>query len=550
MATGLLTLSRARSLRAVPPNRLFGLVDGYLRWGLTLPFGYAFGAAARRHQVAIVDELGSLTYAEVHWRTTRLAHGLAGQGIRAGHTVGLLCRNHRGFVESLVACGKLGAHALLLNTGLGAEQLLSVLGEHGVAAVIADDEFNDRLRDLSDDVVVVTAWTETGPGKSRERALTVAGLIDTAPVVPLPRRPPGTVITLTSGTTGTAKGARRPELASLAPVAALLRRVPLRGGEPWLVSGPLFHTWGLAMSQIGVALGATLVLHRSFDPAAALAAVDRYRCTCLFAVPVMLHRILELPAAQRARHDLSCLRVVASSGSALPARLSIAFQREFGPVLYNLYGSTEVSLVSVATPGDLRTAPDTVGRPPAGTRLAILDESGAELPPGRTGQIFAVNALRFGGYTDGTGVAVRDGLTATGDVGRVDDAGRLFVIGRMDDMIISGGENVYPGQTEEVLAALPQVREVAVVGVPDREWGQRLAAFIVLADGAKLSADGVREHVRARLAVFSVPREVTFLDELPRNATGKIVKRRLGRPGEGTSPAAEPGATPRDGSPG
>jgi fatty-acyl-CoA synthase len=335
------------------------------------------------------------------------------------------------------------------------------------------------------------------------------------------------VVVLTSGTTGTPKGVRRPEPSDLAPAAAVLSRIPLRAGEPMLVPAPLFHSWGLGAFQLSLVLGATLVLPRRFDPADTLRAVERHRCTAMFAGPVMLQRIMELPRAERARYDLSALRIVACSGSALPGPLATRFQCEFGPVLYNVYGSTECSWVSIATPTDLRAAPGTAGRPPRGTQLAILDQDGNPVPDGKVGQIFVANDMLVDGYTNGTGPPLRGGLMSTGDLGYLESSGLLFVVGRDDDMVISGGENVYPHEVEELLAALPEVREVAVKGVPDKEFGQRLAAFVVLSDGVRLEAGRVKAHVHANLAKFSAPRDVVFVERLPRNAAGKVLKHQL-----------------------
>ena len=247
----------------------------------------------------------------------------------------------------------------------------------------------------------------------------------------------------------------------------------------------------------------------------------------LAAVPVMLQRILELPDEEIERHDTSSLRVVAISGSALPGELATRFMDRFGDVVYNLYGSTEVAWATIATPADLRAAPGTAGKPPAGTNLRIADEHDRDVSHGETGRIFVGNEMLFDGYTGGGGKDRLGGLMATGDVGRVDRAGRLFIEGRDDEMIVSGGENVFPREVEDLLAEHAAVDDVAVIGVPDEQFGQRLRAFVVLREGAALSADEVREHVRANLARFKVPRDVVFLDVLPRNATGKVLKREL-----------------------
>ncbi|CCH28584.1 Acyl-CoA synthase [Saccharothrix espanaensis DSM 44229] len=514
-----MTLVRAGVVRPMGPGRLVGVLDAYLRWDLTIASGFAIGAARHPDRTAVVDDLGSLSYREVDLRTTRLAHGLRGLGVDAGGRVAVLCRNHRGFVETVTACVKLGAHVVLLNTGLSASQIAVVLREQEVSVVVADTEFRDLLAHAPRKVRRVMAWVD-GTTKSR----TVEQLIASAPGGPLGKRPPrGRVIVLTSGTTGAPKGARRPEPASLTPAAALLSRIPLQAGDRFSVPAPLFHTWGLAAFQIGLVLGATFVLRRTFDPAATLADARRHDSTALFVVPVMLQRILELTG----RPHLPGLRVIASSGSALPPPVARRCLREFGPVLYNLYGSTEVSWVSIARPDELERHPDTAGMPPHGTRVEILDEVGQPVPAGTTGRIFVTNEMLFDGYTNGGNKETRDGLMSTGDVGYRDDSGLLFVAGRDDEMIVSGGENVYPREVEDLLAGLAGVREVAVVGVPDERFGQRLAAYVVREEPGVLDEDAVREHVRANLAKFSVPREVVFLDALPRNETGKVLKRDL-----------------------
>lgn len=491
----LLTLVKAGVIRPLGPRGLSGTVRGYLHWNITLAWGYQTGAGRHPDRAAIIDDDGVLTYAEVNERTSRLAHAF-----RTGERVGLLCRNHRGFIETMTACTKIGADAVLLNTGLSKGQLAQVAQDQKIDRIVADREFADVLPPE-----IPTYFNDE-----------LESLIANGPTTPLPRRPPrGRLIILTSGTTGTPKGARRPEPASLAPAAALLSRIPLRHGDVISITSPLFHAWGLAAFQLGLVLGATLVLRRKFDPAQALK--DAEQCTAMFVVPVMLQRMLETPHRPK-------LRIIASSGSSLPPRVAARTLEEFGPVLYNLYGSTEVSWASIATPEEMLRAPGTAGQPPLGTRLAIVDDQGRPVAPGETGRIFVGNEMLFDGYTNGTSKESLNGLMSTGDLGYLRD-GLLFVAGRDDEMIISGGENVYPREVEDLLSTLDGVTEVAVLGVEDDEFGQRLVAFVA---GAKtLTAEHVRDHVRANLARFSVPRDVFFVNELPRNAAGKVLKRQL-----------------------
>ena len=332
---------------------------------------------------------------------------------------------------------------------------------------------------------------------------------------------------LTSGTTGTPKGAARKQPDSVEPLAALFSKIPLKARETTMIAAPMFHSWGFGHFTLALPLSSTIVLRRRFDPEETLRAVAEHRASALAVVPVMLQRILELPPETIAKYDTHALKIIAASGSALPGELATRVMDTFGDVLYNLYGSTEVAWATIATPEDLRAAPGTAGKPPLGTVVKLLDEQGREVPRGQRGRIFAANEMVFEGYTGGGGKEIVDGLMSTGDMGHIDAAGRLFVDGRDDEMIVSGGENVFPREVEDLLADHEQVEEAAVIGVEDEEFGQRLKAFVVPRGGAQLSEDTVKEYVKENLARYKVPREVVFLDELPRNATGKVLKREL-----------------------
>ena len=370
------------------------------------------------------------------------------------------------------------------------------------------------------------AWHDAEAGKPKDPLLEdLARSGDTTGVRPPKER--GKAIILTSGTTGTPKGASRSQPRSLDPAAALLAMIPLKAREKTMIAAPMFHSWGFVHFTLGMSLSSTLVLNRRFDPEATLSLTARHECTALIVVPVMMQRILELPEETLGRYDLSKLRVVAVSGSALPGALSERWMDVFGDNVYNLYGSTEVAWASIATPADLRAAPGTAGRPPHGTVVRIYDDDGRAAPQGATGRIFVGNEMQFEGYTGGGSKDAIDGLLSSGDVGHFDEAGRLFVDGRDDDMIVSGGENVFPAEVEDLLAGHDAVVEVAVFGVEDEQFGQRLKAVVVLRDGASVSEDEIKRHVRSNLAGYKVPREVEFVDELPRTSTGKVLKREL-----------------------
>jgi fatty-acyl-CoA synthase len=519
------TLLATGMLKPTRPDRALRSAAALRRWGPTPAAAYAGAAIRYPDRAALVDDRGTLTFAEVQRRTNALAAELARAGIGEGDGVAIMCRNHRGFVEATVACAKLGASALYLNTAFAAPQLADVLAREQPTAVIYDEEFADLVRDGAEGRKRFIAWHE--PGSAGGDPL-LDELIDRGD--PSERPAPeerGRVVILTSGTTGAPKGAARKEPDSIEPMAAMLSKIPLRAQGATMIAAPMFHSWGFAHFTLALPLASTLVLRRKFDPEDTLRAVAHHRASALALVPVMLQRILELGEATIARYDLHALKVIALSGSALPGDLATRTMDVFGDVLYNLYGSTEVAWATIATPEDLRAAPGTAGRPPLGTVVKLLDGDGREVAPGSSGRIFVANEMMFDGYTGGGGKEIVRGLMSTGDVGHFDGDGRLFVDGRDDEMIVSGGENVFPREVEDLLADHEAIEEAAVVGVPDAEFGQRLKAFVVRRNGAQLDEEGVQRYVKDNLARFKVPRDVVFLEELPRNATGKVLKRVL-----------------------
>jgi acyl-CoA synthetase (AMP-forming)/AMP-acid ligase II/uncharacterized protein YndB with AHSA1/START domain len=511
-------------VRPMRPDRAWGVLRTIQKWGRSPAAGSISLAERFPDEPMIVDELGTLTYSEVHTRTNALAHALSDAGIVEGDGVGIMCRNHRGFIEATVAASKLGADALFLNTAFAGPQLTDVVKRERPKALVYDEEFSGLLTEAGRRRKRFVAWHDS----ERCDDPTLDELIgegDPEDVVPPDRE--GRWVILTSGTTGAPKGASRTNPQSLDPAVSLLSKIPLKARQVSHIAAPLFHSWGFAHYSLGLILGTTYVLRRRFEPEACLAEVARYRCDSLVVVPVMMQRILELPEETRAKYDVSSLQVVAASGSALPGDLAIEWMNTFGDTLYNLYGSTEVSWASIATPTDMRAAPGTAGKPPRGTVLRLFDENGVEVPQGQTGRIFVGNELLFEGYTGGGSKDFIGSLMATGDVGRFDEGGRLFVEGRDDEMIVSGGENVFPQEVEDLLARHEAVSEVAAIGVEDKDFGQRLRAFVVLEKGKEASEDELKDHVKANLARYKVPREIVFLDELPRNATGKVLKRDL-----------------------
>jgi fatty-acyl-CoA synthase len=476
---------------------------------MTPATGYAAGAARHPHRPAIIDDEGVLTWREIDQHTDRVAGELRARGIAEAAAVGLLARNGRGFVEASTALSKCGADVLYLNTGSAASQIEEVLTREKATAVIHDAEFAELLADATAGRIAVTT----------ERLAAIAA--EPGPGAPPKPAHPSRQVILTSGTTGAPRGAARSG-AGIDDLVSFLSRIPLRANETTLIPAPIFHAWGLGHLSLAMVLGSTVVLRHRFDPAQVLADIQEHRATALVVVPVMLEKLLQ---ADPSSYDLSSLKVIASSGSALPGELAQKTLAAFGPVLYNLYGSTEVAYAAVATPEDLAADPRTAGKAPHGVTLRVVDEAGTDVPPGESGRIFAGSGLSFEGYTDGSDKDRLDGLVATGDLGILDEEGRLTVLGRDDDMVVIGGENVFVGQVEDVLRAHAAVADAAVVGVDDPSYGTKLVAHVVLSGSAETKE--LQDWVRSKLARYAVPREVQVHDELPRNTTGKVLKREL-----------------------
>ena len=502
------------------PSFLRTIGPSLRKFGTTTAGG--FHAAANRHPdaIAIIDEEGEVTFGELERATNALARGLAAAGVKPGDGVGLFARNHRGFAICQTALDKLGANTLLLNTGFAAPQFEEVAAREGIGVVMYDEEFASICAGGGSLHRLVT--DTTGPGS-------IAELIeanDDSAVEPPPG--PGRITVLTSGTTGTPKGAQRtPRSQGVDALVGMFGRIPLRTRTRTLIAAPAFHSWGGLHLLLAAQLGSTVCFRRRFDPEDTLATIDRLRPEVLAVVPVMMQRILELPPETIAKYDTSSLEIVAASGSVLPGDLAIAWMDTFGDNIYNLYGSTEVGPGSIATPDELRINAATAGRPPRGVTLRVVDDEGNDVPVGVTGRIFVGNSAQFDGYTGGGDKEKLGDLRSSGDVGHFDEHGLLYIDGRDDDMIVSGGENVFPREVEDLLAQHEAVAEASVIGAPDEQFGQRLVAFVALNEGASCDASTLQAYVKSNLARYKVPRDVHFVDALPRNPTGKVLKRVL-----------------------
>ncbi|MEZ0358607.1 AMP-binding protein [Mycobacterium sp. SA01] len=519
---GVAVLQRRGMIDLADPAGMLTAARALRRYG---SFGglVTYTAARYADSPALTDEHGTLTFRELDELSNAVARSLLHRLAGGDPVIGLLNRGHRGLLVALAAAGKAGVRTVLLNTGFAGPQLRDVCRREHVRVVLADQEFTETLGALPDDIDVVINWAE---GQQDRPTLDDLATGESSDPLPPPDRPGGLVL-LTSGTTGVPKGAPRDRISPLQS-AQLLDRVPWPANGCYLVAAPLFHATGLATATVGLALGSRIVLASRFDPLSALTLIQRHRIDALVLVPTMLNRILDLGGDVLGRYDTSTLRVIFAAGSALSPELCRRTTDTFGDVLYNLYGSTEVATAAVATPAELRVAPGTVGRPPVGCRIAAYDADDRRISePGRTGTLYVSSGLSFSGYTDGGSKRVLDGMMSSGDTGHFDDRGLWFVDGRDDDMIVSGGENVYPIEVENLLGEHPSVAEAAVVGMPDADFGQRLCAFVVLRGSAPVEADALRTYVRNRLARHKVPRDVIFVDALPRNETGKVLKKDL-----------------------
>nr|WP_082940130.1 acyl-CoA ligase FadD12 [Mycolicibacterium peregrinum] len=517
------TMRRAGIITAMRPDKYLRIASAMARENMSVTSGFAASAQRCPNRPGLVDELGTLTWQQIDQQADALAAGL--QALPGGEpkVLGIMARNHRGFVLSLIAANRIGADVLLLNTSFAAPAMAEVVDRESVDAVIYDEEFTDTAAlALADrpSAARIVAWTDT-----HAHDLTVAKLVEQHRGQE-PRRATekSKVILLTSGTTGTPKGAKHsgggPEV-----LKAILDRTPWHTEERVVIVAPMFHAWGFSQLAFAASMACTIVTRRKFDPEATLELVDRHRAKGLCVVPVMFDRIMDLPDNVLNRYDGRTLRFAAASGSRMRPDVVTAFMDRFGDIIYNNYNATEAGMIATATPADLRAAPDTAGKPAEGTEIRILDAEFQQVPTGAVGTIYVRNSTQFDGYTSGSTKDFHEGFMSSGDVGYLDEAGRLFVVGRDDEMIVSGGENVYPIEVEKVLAGHVDVAEAAVIGVDDEQYGQRLVAFVRVSGAA--TPNDLKAYVRENLANYKVPREITVLAELPRNSTGKIDRRQL-----------------------
>ena len=477
-------------------------------------------------KIAIHDRDGSITWRELDRLANQLAHAYERAGIKGGDKIALLLRNGREMAAVALGAQKTGVVACPLNTWAKKKELKAVTANVAPALLVYDTAHSDQVKSLeTGEVQLVHVGNDD---KALPGSLPFDDFLrgsSTRPPAPLTRdRGSAKIVIQTSGTTGTPKGAARDaSAAGMGALANLLGHVPYRRDDTVVCPAPLFHSFGLATFTFATALGATLVLPEKFDPEGTLALIDKHKATVASLVPVMMRRIVSLDDDVKEKYDLSSLRIVMASGSALSHDLKKEATKLFGEVLYDLYGSTEIGWVAIARPQDIATKPKSVGRPVDGIDVAVFAPDGKKLPAGEIGELYIKSDVLFEGYTSGETKDSRDGYMSIGDLGKLDEEGFLYIESRSDDMVIVGGENIYPIEVEEVIESIPGVTEVTVFGVPDDEYGHVLVAFVV----GSTTEEAVRSVCSEELASFKVPRKVRIVDELPRTSTGKVLKREL-----------------------
>jgi fatty-acyl-CoA synthase len=488
VASGLLT-----------PRALFTFAGTAAGKGVNLGSLLAFAARRYGDKPALAADGETLSFAELARQCEAMAAALRdAHGVRRGHPVGILARNGAGIVRAVFAAGRLGARVTLLNPEMSALQLAALVERHRIALVIVEEDIAQLVAGAQCRTVSPADLLASAPAPYR-RIGRVAG---------------GELVVLTGGTTGAPKAARRkPSVGAflrlfLHLVAALgLDRYPSA-----YVGVPLFHGYGIAALLVALTLGRTVHLGRRFEARAACGLVERERLQAVVVVPSMLRRMLNEDGP-----DLSSLRCVVCGGAALPAQLAIEARERLGDVLFNLYGTSEGGVAVFAAPGDLARHPDTIGREIWGVRVTLRDERDAPVPDGTKGRL----------CVESSAAVDARGWIETGDVAVRGEDGLLFVRGRVDDMIVSGGENVSPWEVESVLATHPEVREAAAVGVPDPDFGQRLVAFVVRRPGTALDEAALASWLAERVARYQRPRAITLCDALPLTPIGKVDRRAL-----------------------
>ncbi len=492
-----------------------------------------FHAQARPQREALVCGKTRLTYKAFDEQINQLVRVLGVLGLSSGEAVALMLPNCIAHLVAQETLPRVGALAVQIGYRLKGSEVAHILDNSSPQLLMYHHSYEHEVRaavqhgDYLEESQLLVVGAPEGVQVYGQRYEELLG--QQSSVLPTTRGAgAGGVIIYTSGTTGKPKGATRSwKDTGIISVTDMMARTGMRSDDRHLVLCPLYHSAALAFAKMMTSMGAAIVLAEHFDAESTLAQIERESITCAFMVPTMLVRINALDSKTKNKYDTSSLRWVMSGAAPLATATALSFQAHFGPVLFNFYGATETGTVTHAGPADHGAKPGSVGRPLRGNEIRILDEDGVELPAGEVGELYVRNGMLIGGYyknQDATSASSRDGFFSVGDLARIDEDGYLYLASRKHDMVISGGVNIYPREIEEVLHSQPDVMEAAVIGVPDSEWGEALCAFVVPRPGSALTKDIIIAHCKTRLAGYKQPRSVVFLEEMPRNATGKVLK--------------------------
>jgi acyl-CoA synthetase (AMP-forming)/AMP-acid ligase II len=492
-------------------------------------------AAAKPDAPALIQDDRRLTWREFLQHRNRLAHALATRGLRAGEHVIVYAPNSIEYMLAGAAARALGAIPVPMNHRLAPDEVAYILDDSDAVLVFVGDPFLGTAEALRAGATRVRGWVTLGRER-RPWAEHVDDLIASGDPGGVAIETGGNVggsMVYTAGTTGKPKGAlrRSVDASSLRPRLAAF---DLARPHVHLAAGPLYHSAPGAFAVHAHIFGGAVVIMPKFDAEEALALIARHRVTSTFMAPILLKRIADLPGAVRARHDVSSMQVIVVAAAPCPMKVKEDVMRYFGPVLYEFYGSTELGMNTVLRPEDVLRKPGSCGSAAPGVELAVLDPEGRPLASGEPGELVVRrNDGMFDEYykkPEATRQTQRGEWLSVGDVAWIDDEGFVYICDRLRDMVISGGVNIYPAEIEDVLHRHPAVQDVAVFGVPDDTWGERLHAAVQTRPGSVVTADELIDFARRSLAGFKVPREVSFHESFPRDAAGKLLKRVLREP--------------------
>jgi acyl-CoA synthetase (AMP-forming)/AMP-acid ligase II len=479
-----------------------------------------------------VFEGETITYREMADRVAALAGGLHERGVGRGDVVGLLSYNCPEFLETVFAANHLGAIAMPINWRLAAPEVRYILEHSEARALMCDESLVDLANDATKGIeaTLVRACVSQPPPAGWSALADLRSGADAPPSVAAAADDVHRLM-YTSGTTGRPKGVMITHANLTWKNLAHIIEFGFTSGDLGLACGPLYHVGALDLTTTSlIAAGATMIIHRGFDAQAVVDEIERSRVTTVWLAPAMVNAIMALPDIER--RDLSSIRVIINGGEKMPIPLIERLQRTFPSAWFaDAYGLTEtVSGDTFLDRDSIISKLGSVGRPCLYLELDIWDEEGRSVPAGERGEIVMRGPKVFKGYwrdTDATATAFAGGWFHTGDIGVRDDDGYLFIVDRLKDMIVSGGENIAGSEVERVLYEDEAVLEAAVVGRPDDRWGEVPVAFVVLRPGTTATEDALLERCGAQLARFKVPKAITFLDALPRNPSGKVLKREL-----------------------